>query len=139
MRILDAGHEFMLNNLDGTRGEEQTLYFVKREGAGYPGNVGHHSGTTVQEVLRACISRLDYVNNQISDYETQTATEMLKRAIFKLEARAARKHGRSLATLGLIHVPGTNEEMYFTGNIAELLTCPVCGHIGCTGNHKERV
>src|SRR5258707_13345918 len=57
-----------LINLDGVC--MQTLQFVKREGEGYPGNIGHHEGTTMQEVLRVLIDRAKYINGQIPCDET---------------------------------------------------------------------
>lgn len=39
MRVIDAGHFYGLRVLDGFRGEESFLRFVKREGAKYPRNV----------------------------------------------------------------------------------------------------
>lgn len=60
MTVIDPGHEYLMDSLDG----EQTnrLVFVKRQGVKYPGNVGAHPGTTMQEVLRALLERLKYVN-----------------------------------------------------------------------------
>jgi hypothetical protein len=64
MKVLEAGHKYELLSLDG--GEPQILTFVKREGEGYPGNVGHHPGTTLQEVLRAEIDRGMYVGKLLN-------------------------------------------------------------------------
>jgi len=38
MQELDRGHKYALRHLDGN--EVETLTFVKREGDGYPGNIG---------------------------------------------------------------------------------------------------
>jgi hypothetical protein len=57
VRTLDPGHRYALANLDGDG--EDMLTFVKREGMLYPGNVGSHAGTTMQEVLRALIVGYD--------------------------------------------------------------------------------
>jgi hypothetical protein len=121
MRVLDAGHFYQLAELDYNGRPESfiTLQFVKREGPKYPGNKGHHSGTTTQEVLRACCNRLRYVNNQMPRLDTQAALSCLQEAIRHLEVIAARIHGRPIAmTLG---------EAEFGP------CCPKCGHVGCQG------
>lgn len=63
MKVLDQGHKYQLDTLDGK--EPEILTFVKREGDKYPGNVGSYSGTTTQEVLRVLIDRTKYVDKQI--------------------------------------------------------------------------
>lgn len=60
MKVIDPGHVYELAHLDGQHVER--LVFVKREGDGYPGNFGHHEGTNLQEVLRALIDRVEYLN-----------------------------------------------------------------------------
>lgn len=99
MKVLDAGHLYELQQLgelkDDTdiNGYHNTLRFVKREGEMYPGNVGSYPGTIIQEVLRCCIDRLKYVNNQIPSSNNLIAIEHLRWAIFTLESRAAIRHG----------------------------------------------
>lgn len=117
MRVLDPGHEYLLGSLDG--GEPVRLTFVKREGEGYPGNVGHHPGTTIQEVCRALIERLEYVNRQIPCEEDTEAVGHLRDVIWLLEGRAAHRHGRLW--------PGDVAK----GDIEHYAVCPECGHIGC--------
>lgn len=94
MKVLDAGHEYELDVLDGGPfSTPKYLRFVKREGEQYPGNVGHYSGTTIQEVLRACIDRLKYVDNQVPDLVNRLVIGLLRQAIWYLEERAHRRHG----------------------------------------------
>jgi len=126
VRVIDSGHEYMLTNLDvdpktGSP-EHQRLYFVKREGEGYPGNVGHHTGTTSQEVLRALIERGEYVNGQIACAETEAATALMRTALLLLESRAARRHER------------LTPELERLKGIEIQLVCKKCGHIGCKGD-----
>lgn len=94
LRILDRGHIYVLEALDGEF--NQVLQFVKREGPNYPGNVGHHPGTTTQAVLRCLIERIQYVNNQIPDYRNDKAIELLREVILLFEQRAAERHGKIL-------------------------------------------
>ena len=123
MRVLDEGHRYELRMLDDPMGEAfQTLKFVKREGPGYPGNVGHYAGTTTQEVIRALIERAKYVDGQIHDPANVLVIRNLREAIWHLEERAARRHGRPW-TLPL----------GFEG-IENLPTCEKCNHIGCEGD-----
>ena len=65
MRVLDPGHTYQLKILDGNLGDFETLCHVKRIGTNYPGNIAPaYPGTTTQEVLRAEIDRLRYVNTK---------------------------------------------------------------------------
>jgi hypothetical protein len=115
MEILDPGHKFSLRHLDGDG--EEILQFVKREGARYPGNVGHCEGTTMQEVLRALISRAEYVNSQIPCAETMAAIGFMKAVVYLFETRAARLHER-------FDELTIDEAVYGQ-------TCGECGHVGC--------
>jgi hypothetical protein len=120
VNVRDPGHDYVLASLDGDA--PQRLTFVKREGPGFPGNVGAHPGTTTQEVLRALIDRGKYVNNQIPCAETEAATELMKSALLLLELRAARRHGRVAKAFDTLDEAATTRE-----------TCPRCGHVGCDG------
>lgn len=126
MEVIDPGHVYTLRCLDD-QGLEPALMlrFVKREGPGYPGNVGHHGGTTTQEVLRALIDRTKYVDNQIHDDRNDELLFHLRSGIFALEMRAAARHGRVLF-------------VHDIGNIEDAPYCEKCGHIGCDGRcHSE--
>lgn len=134
MNIIDPGHVYELAWLDGTPrlhdgtfgcGQVQNqLIFVKREDDKYPGNVGHHPGTTMQEVLRVLIDRLKYVDNQLPHHANETAAQCLRMAILALEGRAAEQHSRL----------GDFIKRFSEAECIELVpTCPKCGHIGCEG------
>lgn len=95
MQILDPGHSYLLLNLDKTIWEEnQHLRFVKREGSNFPGNKGKHSGTTIQEVLRALIDRVKYLNSQTQHWINPVLIELFRVCINLLELRAAERHNR---------------------------------------------
>lgn len=130
MRVLDDGHVYALQSLDG--GGHEILSFVKRVGPGYPGNVGAHPGTTTQEVCRAEINRMRYVNAQQPDYRNAEAIYYFRKIIELHERRAADRHGRRLVL--------TQAEF---DNIENLPVCKDCGHIGCKADgcgklHKEK-
>ncbi len=116
MKILDAGHAYLLDCLD--RGEPVVLAFVKREGEGFPFNHGHHPGTNVQEVLRALIDRTEYLNRQKPCAETEASS--LRAALLLFEVRAARRHGREL-------------DLQSTQDLMNAATCAECKHVGCSG------
>lgn len=132
MKVIDPGHVYELRFLDGTATEHDgsfgcglsndRLTFVKREGDKYPGNVGHHPGTTMQEVLRAVIDRLTYLNEQVYDASNFHTMALLREAIYTLEKRAARRHGRELRL-----------DPFERQMIEDLDVCPKCLHIGCEG------
>jgi hypothetical protein len=122
MKVLDPGHKFSLDSLDGD--QENILVFVKREGEKYPGNVGHNPGTTMQEVLRALISRAKYVNNQIYSEHTNAAINNMEVSLYYLEERAAERHGR--------------KDAFYDIDFADVMDgknkCTTCGHVGCKGD-----
>jgi len=122
MIVLDPGHRYQLEHLDGVGTE--ILSFVKRQGENYPGNTSHYEGTNLQEVLRALIDRVKYLNNQIPDYRNQNVLDYLRWSILQLEYRAAERHGRDLVInqwQAIEHYP----------------TCMLCKHIGCEGKCRE--
>jgi hypothetical protein len=122
LRETDPGHCYILQCLDGNG--IITITFVKREGSKYPGNKGHHPGTNLQEVLRACLARLAYLDGQVQDDRNKIAAGHLGRAIYLLEERAADRHHRK---------PPTPFEAIFS------TTCEHCGHVGCQGTCIEGV
>lgn len=128
MKVIDPGHIYELDWLDVEPGLSSEavegigcniLTFVKREGPKYPGNVGHYPGTQMQEVLRALIDRVKYVNKQIPTQENDFVLQNLRNAMWWLERRAAWRHNRPFI------VPLTDIEWQ--------PTCSKCGHIGCEG------
>lgn len=121
MRVIDPGHKFALASLDG--GEEIILTHVKREGAKYPGNVGHYPGTTTQEICRAEISRIQYVDTQRPCDENKIIVEYFRQVIRALEYRAAREHNRKLKPTSV--------------EIENDPICAVCGHIQCVGDCRS--
>lgn len=121
MKVLDEGHKYELNCLDGDI--KQILQFVKRDYPAYkyPGNDGSYPGTTIQDVLRCCLNRLRYVNEQIPDPSTGKAIEKLKIVLFLLEERAARRHKRELRYKDVEFLP----------------TCKICGHVECVEHDAD--
>ena len=118
MRELDPGHIYKLHILDAvTHDSLPNLIFVKREGLKYPGNTSHHAGTNIQEVLRAILARLAYIDGQEPDDRNKIAAGHIGRVIFLLEQRAADRHSRKC--------PSPFESIF--GHI-----CHKCGHVGCT-------
>lgn len=121
MKVLDPGHFYECAQLDnGPFDLPNFLRFVKRIGGDYPGNTNHYAGTTLQEVLRACIDRVKYLNQQLPDHRNEMVLINLRRAIYALEIRAAERHHR-IFPLVKLH------------EIELALTCPKCLHIGCEG------
>lgn len=121
MQVLDPGHCYRLMELDGATWPGTILQFVKREGPSYPGNVGHYTGTTMQEVLRACIDRAGYVNRQIPCWQTRLGMYLMGIVVWLFEHRAAKRHHT--------RVPSLYEAIFG-------ICCPTCGHVAC--NQKGR-
>jgi hypothetical protein len=116
MKVLDAGHLYELDTFDGQSSDSALLRFMKREGAGYPGNAGAYPGTNCQDVIRVLIDRVKYLHNQIPHPENGEIIGSLRAALEAFEVRAAERHGRALV-LGV--------------TIEYEPACKVCGHIGC--------
>ncbi len=128
MKELDPGHKYELETYDGK--VPIIVTFVKREGLGFPGNIGHHPGTNLQENMRAEIARLEYLQWQAVELgDNMSAAEDLliilsiRENIYRLEQRAARRHGRHLAI--------SEAEM---SSIETMPTCTICGHIDPTSH-----
>lgn len=122
MEIKDPGHHFILDELDQddpTKTYYAELIFVKREGKGYPGNIGHYRGTTLQECWRAEIKRLLYLDNQEQHLFNSRCINRLRQNIIDLETRAAQRHKRQIPE--------------FWPNVEDMPTCKKCLHIGCKG------
>lgn len=131
---IDPGHEYDLYDLDSRLANRyQRLQFVKRIGEMYPGNEGEpHQGTNCQEVIRALIARVKYLDKQIPCAENDRIVRHLRLALLLFEQRAARRHKRRLRW------PPRNPENGPDVPIEDQPTCPKCGHIQCPGNcHKD--
>ena len=132
MEVVDPVHKYILSYLDidlDTRKRheypfEDTLTFVKREGEKYPGNVSNYPGTTTQEVLRALIDRIKYVDKQLLCRENKVVLDSLRQSINFLESRAHRLRGKVLLL--------TVDEY---AKIEDIPTCDTCGHILCKEDH----
>lgn len=117
MEIIETGHQYLLDGLDG--GDAQILTFMKRVGEGFPFNHGKpHGGTNCQEVLRALIDRTRYLQSQKPCAETEAIIASLQTALLLFELRAARLHKHTLSLVDLMEC-------------VRLKPCSVCGHINC--------
>lgn len=134
MEVLDAGHAYRLAALDVPieaddefhqwfEGADQSLIFVKRVGDKYPGNEDAYPGTTVQDVCRVLIDRLEYVNRQIPHNGNLRSILHLKQIIYELEDRAA-ENNRLVGEFRQLTYRKLDE-------IHKLPVCKHCGHIVC--------
>lgn len=80
MKVIELGHVFELDHLDGNG--KSTLRFVNRN----PGC--EREGTTNQEVLRALISRVQFLDSQIHWPLNEEIIHHLRMSIALHEARA---------------------------------------------------
>lgn len=119
MKVIDPGHLYNVTNYDENNNYRQSIRFMKRIGAGYPGNESpKYGGTNCQELLRVLIDRSTYLNKQDPCVETASIIQLLRSSLLLFEMRAARRHGRVL-------------ELTDLDRMEELPTCETCGHIGC--------
>lgn len=119
MKVIDPGHTYALNVLDGP--SPLILTFVKRIGDKYPGNKNAYPGTQSQEVIRALIDRAKYVNEQEPHEANKQVISCLQQCLFELENRAAQRHGRILRAK--------------SEGIELIPSCLKCGHIECSNDH----
>ncbi len=115
MKTIDCGHKYELPSYDG--GEPQLLTFMKREGEGYPGNVGCYPGTNLQSVIRACLNRFRYLHAQIPHDTNISNICHLQHVLRNLEERAMERHG-------------FNPKLSLR-EAEELPMCNACGHVVC--------
>ncbi len=121
MKIIDAGHQYELDCLDGP--DKQLLTFVKRMGDKFPFNTSAYSGTNCQEVLRVLIDRTEYLQKQKPCAETESIIGLLRSALLLFELRAARQHNKTLS-------------LFSTNELISEKPCKECGHIKCQ-QHRE--
>ncbi len=145
MKVLDPGHRYDLATLDGREWETVELRFVKRMGPGYPGNESAYSGTTIQEVCRALIDRVIYLDGQDPDPVNVEVVEHLREVIIFLEERAAVRHGRELPIdrrhwkISPASQAEIGDSMIETvewcekGCIEDAPVCKYCLHVQCDG------
>lgn len=125
MKVIEVGHKYQLEDYDNTADHSlpNNLFFMKRIGPHYPGNIGcPHHGTNCQEVLRVLIDRVKYLQSQIYCPENEEILRYLRYCILMFEQRAAKIHGRTL---------NAAEYPYKHNNIEDTPTCKTCGHIEC--------
>ena len=115
MTVIDPGHYYSLLRLDADKGGDLTLRFVMRVGDKYPGNKNTYPGTTLQEVLRACLDRVGYLHRQKRHWSNCFVYCFISFSIWFLELRAAHIHKR--------RVPNLLEAIHGT-------CCPKCLHVG---------
>lgn len=115
MKILEPGHAYQPACYDGD--DCPPLIFMQRVGPGYPGNGHAHPGTNCQEVLRALIDRVIYLDSQVPCVENGHILANLRGALKEFEVRAALRHGLPLPV--------------FTEPVEDMPTCGVCGHVTC--------
>jgi hypothetical protein len=123
MKVIDPGHKYEMDlyDLKDKATTVPEITFMKREGAGYPGNVGINPGTNCQEVLRVLIDRMKYLDNQVGCYHNKIVLQKLRECLWMFESRAATQHGI--------------EEFDFVVDYIELRSvCKICGHIVCEGH-----
>lgn len=123
VEVVDPGHAYRLPSFDGEL--FQTLTFMKREGEGFPGNVGHYPGTNLQSVLRACFDRVVYLQRQIPHENNIAIMCHLRHCLRELEQRAAERHGYNVNLITL--------DLASSGAM-----CVVCGHVLCGHSVIER-
>ncbi len=83
MKVIDEGHKYHLKTLDGIESDVEKLTFVRRfrDSDNYP-------GTTNQEVLRALINRVEFLNDEVPWEGNKEILKHLRMALVLHESRA---------------------------------------------------
>lgn len=120
MQVIDPGHIYALDNVDGpiNGGNQQHIYFVRRRGTNGEllSEKARQGGILTQELLRVCIDRTLYLYAEAPCDEDTEIVDHLRTAFSLFESRAARR------TIERLSKP----------ELAE--TCEICGHILCGGH-----
>jgi hypothetical protein len=125
MHELDPGHVYWLNCYDDDAPNVfEDLAFFKRIGEGYPGNAPPaHSGTNCQEVLRALIKRVIYLNGQEACPQNIRIIECLRTSLYLFEYRAAQRKDKLTE---FFQTPAVRSDL---AGIEDIPSCKTCGHI----------
>lgn len=91
MKVAIEGHEFALDNLKSA-GASDLRFFMDPDLHGGRG----HQGPSTQEVLRACISRVQSLHAEKPAPENDEIIKCLRRAILFFELRALRVKAESV-------------------------------------------
>ena len=120
IEVAVAGHEYKARVLDGEEGQMALIRFVMRNDPPdkYPGNDDAFPGVIIQELLRAILDRMDYLDKQNPCDENKWIMGHLREAFMGLEIRAHRRHDTAMPELD--------------APIETYEPCPTCGHIFCT-------
>lgn len=111
MRVMDSGHIYELENVDGP-GSQELRFVRRRDGHGEPTS-SREPGILTQELLRVAIDRTLYLYAEAPCDEDTEILDCLRNALSLYESRAARR------TIEKLSKP------------EEAPRCPVCGHILC--------
>lgn len=113
MKILDPGHEYEVENIDGSG--TQKIQFVKRRDskAELLPESQREEGIQSQELLRVLIDRTIYLHTEQPWQENVKIVQNLRDCLRLYESRAARRHIEKLS------MPERFD------------TCKECGHLLC--------
>lgn len=81
MKVIEPGHMYELDQLDALDGAKRILVFVKR-------GESPHSGTINQEVIRALIDRVQFLDTELPHDVNEKIIFHLRMALVLHEARA---------------------------------------------------
>lgn len=121
MKIIEPGHIYDVENVDGPG--TQRITFVRRRS--HDGRLlrdaSRHAGILCQELLRVVIDRTRYLNDEDPCHEDVEIINALRGALRSFEARAARR------TIEKMPMP----------ELAD--ACPICHHLLCDHRHDDRL
>ncbi len=93
MKIIDEGYKYELDSLEG--GESQLLWFKKTNEV--DGKlITQHDGTSNEEIIKALINRLHYLNEWMYDSFNSEALIHLENALDALHARQSDRKARGV-------------------------------------------
>lgn len=87
MKVLDEGHQYLLESFQGNPDEAQGLQFIKK--VQKMSGVSITDGTTNEEVLKMLIDRMNYLQSKFSCRENAIVITKLEEALMWLEKRTA--------------------------------------------------
>ena len=98
MRILTAGHRYVLEFFEPTGAEGQIIQFIEKERPSPDSDelITVTNGTTNEEVLKVLINRMQHLNAKIPCRETSIVLHNLEDALLWLEKRTNDRRARGV-------------------------------------------
>lgn len=87
MKVIKEGHLYELENFENPEKEGQKIQFIEKEGFETGELVTINDGTTIEEVLKTLIHRLEFMDEKLPCFDNTISIRCLKDALGCIELR----------------------------------------------------